>query len=157
VGPGWWLMWGVAEIAGFGLVLLRSIPSLTPVSIIFQDPIILIGPIFIYIGIVRFFTERVSMKFVVSFFVSFVLLHLFFFIVKDDFLVRTLIFDIYQAVIMFLTALSIYSSQAQDWGCCFVKSLSKNMAVKYGLKVKKALAVFSISRSGNNKMLPGYR
>lgn len=114
LGPGWWLMWSIAEILGFFLILLRTIPSFIPVAIIFQDPIILLGPIFIYTGIVRFFKKKVNLKFIVPFFVSFVVLHLFFFFVKDSFVARTMLFDAYQSAIMFLSALTIYKNKPRS-------------------------------------------
>jgi PAS domain S-box-containing protein len=110
-GPGWWLMWSAAEVLGFALILLRSVPIFMPIVIIFQDIIIISGTIFIYIGIVQFFNNKVNWTFAGTFFVSFVVLHLFFFFIKDDIRFRTLIFDAYLPVIAFYTAGIIYKNR----------------------------------------------
>jgi len=110
-GPGWWLLWSAAEVLGFALILLRNIPSLVPIMIVFQNIIILSGTILIYIGIVRFFNKKVNWTFIGSFFVSFVMVHLLFIFVKDDFTLRTFNFDVYVSVIAFLTAITIYNNK----------------------------------------------
>jgi PAS domain S-box-containing protein len=110
-GPAWWLMWSAAEVLGFGLILLRSIPSLIPMVIIFQDIVIFSGTIFIYIGIIRFFNKKVNLKFITYFFFSFITLHLFFVFVKDDIFIRSLIFNAYLSTVAFLTAITIYKNK----------------------------------------------
>ena len=110
-GPGWWLLWSTAEVLGFGLILLRNIPALLGVMIVFQDIIILSGTILIYIGMIRFFNKEVNRTFIISFFASFVVLHLFFFFIKDDITIRALLLDVYLSVIAFLTAISIYKNK----------------------------------------------
>ena len=114
MGPGWWLMWSAAESTGFLLILFRSVPSLLSLVIIFQDIILLSGTVFIYIGIMRFFEKSIHLKFILPFLFCFVILHLFFFIVKDDINIRTLIFDIFLAIIAFLTAVSIYINKTKS-------------------------------------------
>ena len=110
-GTGWWLLWSTAEVLGFGLILLRNIPALLGVMIVFQDIIILSGTILIYIGMIRFFNKEVNRTFIISFFASFVVLHLFFFFIKDDITIRALLLDVYLSVIAFLTAISIYKNK----------------------------------------------
>jgi PAS domain S-box-containing protein len=110
-GPGWWLMWSAAESLGFILILLRNIQSLLHIVIIFQNPLILAGTIFIYIGVIKFFGKKINLKFLITFFSLYLVLHLFFFIVKDDIVVRSIIFSAGISIISFLTAASIYRNK----------------------------------------------
>lgn len=110
-GSGWWFMWSAAESLAFVLILLRGIPSILPIVIIFQDIIILSGTLFIYIGLVRFFEKKVNWKFCVIFLGSFITLHLFFILVKDEIYFRSLILSVFLSFISFRTALSIYKNK----------------------------------------------
>ena len=110
-GPSWWLLWSSIEVLGFIIILLRNIPSLTTLIIVFQDGLILLGGIFIYIGILKFFDKRVNWKFIAYFFASFLTFHLFFIFVKDDIHMRTLALDLYISTIAFLTAFTLYKNK----------------------------------------------
>jgi len=113
-GPGWWLMWSAAESLAFILILLRSIPSVLPVVIIFQDIIILAGTLFIYIGVMRFFEKKANVKLIIALFVCFSIIHLFFFLVKNDITLRALTLSAFLSFISFLTAISIYKYKTQS-------------------------------------------
>ncbi|NOU15989.1 MAG: PAS domain S-box protein [Bacteroidales bacterium] len=110
-GPGWWLMWSVAEFIGFGIILLRGIPSLLQLAIAFQNIIILLGTVFIYIGVLQFFEKKINLKFILSFFSSFVVLHLSFLFIKDDIYLRTLLLNVFLSAIAFLTAITIFNNK----------------------------------------------
>jgi PAS domain S-box-containing protein len=110
-GPGWWLIWSATEFLGFFVLLLRSIPSFTPIAIIFQNPIILSGTIFVYIGVLRFFDKKINWKFIISFFICFIILHIFFILVHNKIQTRTLILDIFLSLIAFITAISLYKNK----------------------------------------------
>jgi PAS domain S-box-containing protein len=112
-GPGWWLVWSATEFFGFGLILLRGIPSLLPFIIVFQNVIILLGTIFVYVGLMRFFSKKVNLKLVIPFFVSYVILHLFFSIVDSNIEIRTLLLDISISLVGFYTAHSIYINRTR--------------------------------------------
>jgi PAS domain S-box-containing protein len=101
-------MWSAAEFIGFSLILLRGIPALNILVIALQNPIILVGTVFVYIGIMRFFERKINFKFIYSILISYFLFHLFFLFVINDITIRTLVFDIYIAGIAFLTAYSLY-------------------------------------------------
>lgn len=113
-GPGWWLLWSAAESLAFGLILLRGIPSLLPLVIVFQDVIIISGTFFVYIGIMRFFNRKVNQKLVISAFTGFVVLHLFFFLVYNSIEARTLLLDVYLSVIAFVTAIAIFKNKTDS-------------------------------------------
>lgn len=106
-GPGWWLLWSVAEFLGFILILFRNIPSLLPFIIVFQDPIILLGAVFIYIGVLRFFNQKVYFKFILYFLGCFIALHLFFFFIIDKILIRSLLVHLFLAIAAFQTAAAL--------------------------------------------------
>jgi diguanylate cyclase (GGDEF)-like protein/PAS domain S-box-containing protein len=110
-GIGWWLLWSIAESVGFILILLRSIPYLLSIIIIFQNPIILLGTIFIYIGLMHFFEKKINLKIIVPFFFSFLALHLFFFLGKDDIIIRSIIINAALSIVGFFTAISIHKNK----------------------------------------------
>ncbi len=112
-GPGWWLVWSATEFFGFGLLLFRGIPSLLSLIIVFQNVIILLGTIFVYVGLMRFFNKKVNLKLIIPFFVSYVILHLFFSIVNNSIELRTLLLDIYISLVGFYTAFSIYINRSK--------------------------------------------
>ncbi|NVO09170.1 MAG: PAS domain-containing sensor histidine kinase [Bacteroidales bacterium] len=113
-GPGWWLMWSVAESFGFGLILLRSIPLLHQLVIAFQNVIIFSGTILIYIGVLEFFSRKINLKFILLFFSSFVALHLSFLFIKDDIYLRTLFLNVFLSATAFLTAITILKNKTSN-------------------------------------------
>lgn len=113
-GPGWWLLWSAAESFGFIFILLRDVPSLLSVAIIFQNPIIFLGTIFLYYGTVHFFDKKVNFKLIATLYISYVCIHIFFFAAYDSLLTRTVVFDIYIALISFLTGFFILKNRTQS-------------------------------------------
>ncbi len=106
-GPKWWLLWSAAESVGFILILLRnSVPHVNYIILI-QSPIIFLGTIFIYIGILRFFDKPVNKRFIFLLFASYYLIHIFYLFVIDNITARTLIFDIYISFMGFYTGAAI--------------------------------------------------
>jgi PAS domain S-box-containing protein len=113
-GPGWWLMWSAAEAIAFVLILLRNIPALLPIAIIFQNIILLAGTLFIYIGILRFFDKKINLKFILLFFISFIIIHLSLFIVHDNITLRSVNISAFLSVVSFLTAFTIYKNKTRS-------------------------------------------
>jgi PAS domain S-box-containing protein len=112
-GPGWWLVWSATEFVGFGLILFRGIPSLLPFIIVFQNVIILMGTIFVYVGLMCFFNQKINLKLIIPFFVIYLILHLFFSIVNSNIEIRTLLLDISISLIGFYTAFNIYINRTR--------------------------------------------
>jgi len=110
-GPGWWLLWSAFESLAFLLMLFRNLPGMLSFVIIFQDGIILAGTLFVYIGVLRFFNKKINWNFIVPFFILFMVLHLYFFIVDDNIQLRSFVFDLFVAVVAFLTAIGIYRNK----------------------------------------------
>lgn len=114
MGPGWWLLWSACACIGFILVSLRKFPSIVPVSIIFQDIFLLTGTIFLYIGVVRFFEKKINLKFLVPFLGSFIILHVFSYLVVDNIEIRSLLFAVYLSFISFLTAIALFRYKSKS-------------------------------------------
>jgi len=123
-GPGWWLMWSATECLGFGLILLRNIPALFSLVIIFQDIFIFLGGVFIYIGLLRFFEQKVNSKLIIILIVSYVVLHLFFFLVIDLIEMRTLLIDGSLAFVAFSSALIIYKNKTSQIASSVIFNIS---------------------------------
>lgn len=111
LGPFWWMMWSISVFVGYILIVLRSYPSILPIAIIFQDIILFLGTIFLYIGIRRFFDLKINFNLIVPFYTSFVILHLFFYIVFDSILIRTILLDFSIALFAFLTAIVLHKNR----------------------------------------------
>ena len=112
-GPGWWFLWSSAETIGFLFVFLRSIPAIEPIAIFFQNIFIIGGTLFIYIGVLRFYGQKINLGFVIPYFTSFVALHLYYFLVINDIQIRTLVFDIYLSFIAFFSAYTLYKHKTR--------------------------------------------
>ena len=111
-GPGWWLLWTIAEVIGFFIILLRDIPSLEHIVILFQNITIFAGVTFIYVGVQRFLDSPINIKMFVGLLSCYLLAHLFFVFVVDNIQLRTLVFDIAISVMAFATAASFLKSKA---------------------------------------------
>jgi diguanylate cyclase (GGDEF)-like protein/PAS domain S-box-containing protein len=103
-GVRYWLMWSAAEVVGFGFMLLRENPSLRVTAIIFQNSMIILGVIFLYIGILHFFERKENRALVVSIFaLSFLALSYFIF-VENDIQIRSIILAATIVALSFLSA-----------------------------------------------------
>src|SRR5690242_17669271 len=92
-GPGWWLLWCATEMFGFIFLLLRGIPSLLHYVIIIQNTTIILGTVFIYIGLLRFFEKKANSKILIPLLFLYILLQMFFVFVIDDINSRILILN----------------------------------------------------------------
>lgn len=106
-GVGWWFLWSVAEVIGFGFMLLRGIPSIFHFVIIVQNFSIITGMIFIYIGIMRFYDKKENLKIVFIILALFAALFLSFIFVYDDIKIRSAIISVTLGVISLLIARSL--------------------------------------------------
>ncbi len=106
-GPGWWLAWSAAETLAFVFILLRGVPSLLPYMIVLQNTAMLSGTLFLYIGILKFFDKKINLKFILSFFLLFLFIHLYFIFVNNDISIRSLNIAAFLSIIAFITAFSL--------------------------------------------------
>lgn len=92
-GPGWWLLWSAFEASGFILILLRQNPAYVTFVITTQDIMLILGIIFLTIGIFEFFEIEVSKKAVFGWFAAFALAHWFFEFIIDSIFIRSILFS----------------------------------------------------------------
>ncbi len=107
-GIGWWLMWSACEVIGFTCLLLREIPSIRLIAIICQNSMIILGVIFLYIGIMRFFDRKERLWSVALVFTAFLASFLYFILVHDDIVTRGIIIGATLATVSFLTAHALF-------------------------------------------------
>ena len=107
-GVGWWLLWSIAEIVGFAGMLLRGIPEIQSIAIIFQNVGIFLGVIFIYIGMMRFLDRKENQKIILSVSTLYIIAIVYFVYVDDNAFMRTMIFNASVSGISFLTAYVLF-------------------------------------------------
>ena len=66
LGIGWWLLGFASMAMGYVFLLLRDFISISLITIIFANSLILLGPIFIYIGVMRFLDKKENRSIVIS-------------------------------------------------------------------------------------------
>lgn len=113
-GPGWWIAWSVTETIGFSLIILRTIPELLPAIILIQNIVLLAGTIMIYIGVLKFFGQKLNYKLIASLFFTFILIHLFFIYYENSITIRSINISFFIAIFSFTTAYSILKSKTKS-------------------------------------------
>ena len=108
IGVGWWLLWSIAEVFGFAGMLLRGIPEIHSMAIIFQNVGIFLGVIFIYIGMVRFLDRKEHLKIILSVSTLYIIAIVYFVYGDDNAFMRTMTFNAAVAGISFLTAYVLF-------------------------------------------------
>ena len=103
-------MWCAAESLAFIFIFLRNFPSLQHNVIVAQNALLIAGSLFIYIGLLKFFGRKVKWKFVLSFFLSFSVLLVYFTYAVNDITARAFIISVYLSAISFVTAAVIYKN-----------------------------------------------
>ncbi|MCX6246960.1 MAG: PAS domain S-box protein [Bacteroidetes bacterium] len=106
----WWLLWSASETIGFGVMLLRDIPSILPIVIIVQNTMIVLGTLFLFIGIRRFFGKNQNLKLVIPVGALFLSSLLYFLFIDNDIQVRSGIFSATIAIISFVTAFTLFKN-----------------------------------------------
>lgn len=106
-GIGWWLLWSVAESAGFAFILLRQVPEHRVLAILGQNSMIVLGVIFFYIGVLRFL-ERAVPPAILPGYIAFIAALTFFLLVRDDAQVRGVLVSVALAGLAFLSARAFF-------------------------------------------------
>ncbi len=107
-GTGWWLLWGIAEVMGFGCMLAREIPPIRVLAITGQNTFIILGVIFLYIGIMRFFGQKKGHKIAILIFALYFAAFSHFLFVNDDIVTRGAVICATLAIISFLSAHALF-------------------------------------------------
>ncbi len=102
-GTGWWVA-GVSSLA-FGVTLMPFVRSETLWGIaVLANPFMVLGEIFLYVGILRFFGKKESPWKVALTYAAFLLSYLFFVFIEEDLSARTVLVNFFLAAFAFLTA-----------------------------------------------------
>jgi hypothetical protein len=100
----WWLI-GFASIAiGLVLTLLRDVINIKLITIIVANTFQILGPIFIYIGVMRFLRKEENRGFIFLVFLVWIPFYLYFTFVNDKINDRSIISSVVLATIAFMTA-----------------------------------------------------
>jgi len=103
-GIGWWLLWSIAEVLGFGFMLLRDIAAIKTIAITGQNTFIILGVICLYIGVLRFFGKKGGLGAAGALFATYFALFSYLIFINDDIIVRGIVICITLAIIAFMTA-----------------------------------------------------
>lgn len=108
-GVGWWLLWSLAEVFGFGVMLFRDNEAWLPLVILIQNTMIVSGTVFMNFGIRRFTGKSLNLKLMIPVMLAFCLGLLIFLFIFNNFHIRTFIVNITIALISFLTAYNLFT------------------------------------------------
>ena len=108
-GVGWWLLWSIAEVFGFGIMLFRDNPDWLPLVIIIQNTMIIIGTVFLNFGINQFTGKSLNFKLLIPLSLVYLCGLLFFLLIIDNIQVRSILINITIAIISYMTAYSLFT------------------------------------------------
>ena len=103
-GIGWWVLGSALSATGLGLVLLQDVHSFEQISVTSAGTLLVLGQIFLYIGVMRFLDRKENRWIVSSIFALFILLFFYYSYVISDVSARTVIVSAATATISLLTA-----------------------------------------------------
>ena len=103
-GVGWWLLWSGVEVLAFMCMLLRGIPALQPTAIIAQNGLLVLGVMFFYIGLLRFYDRKENRRLLLSIYAAYLAGLCYFLFGQDDFNARGIIISVTLAMLAFLSA-----------------------------------------------------
>ena len=86
---------------GFLFAPLRDISQISQISIFFHNLTLILGIVFLYIGLLRFLNLKENKKIIIFILVSYIFLFTFFLYIQDDITARTVIFSSFSALLMF--------------------------------------------------------
>ena len=95
-------------VLGYGFIALRGLISIKLITIIFANFLIILGPTFIYIGIMRFLNQKENRSIVVSIFAVFLLSFFYYTYFDDNITLRTVIVYAVAGFFSLLTAQSLF-------------------------------------------------
>ena len=115
-GPGWWVLWCASAVLGFIFMLTRQIGPIEKISILGQNTMLLLGSIFLYIGIMRFLGKRERLKALIFIFIIYFVILFYFLYIEDSIRIRTILIWLTSALIAFISArdLHLYKTKALE-------------------------------------------
>lgn len=92
-GLGWWVLWILFETIGFSVLYVRSFTEFTPLLIVIQNSLIVLGTLFTYLGLMSFLEKKIQWKVIISIATVFLLLIFYFSFIDDNVKVRTIVIN----------------------------------------------------------------
>jgi PAS domain S-box-containing protein len=108
-GIGFWVLGYASMAAGYMLLFLRGIIPVQLVAIIAANSLILLGWIFLYLGVMRFIGKRENRGIIFTVFTVFILSFIYYTYFTDDIKLRTVIIYSAVAIISILTAQGLFT------------------------------------------------
>jgi diguanylate cyclase (GGDEF)-like protein/PAS domain S-box-containing protein len=108
-GVGWWVLGYASLTVGYGLLFLRGLVTVKLITVILANGLVILGPIFLYIGVLRFLGHREDQRVVISILAFYLLSFLYYTYVDDDITLRTVIVYGLAAAVSLLTAQKLHA------------------------------------------------
>ena len=112
-GIGWWVLGSALSATGLGLVLLQDIRSFEQISTTSAGTLLVLGQIFLYIGVMRFLDRKENRWIVSSVFALFILSFFYYSYVINDVSARTVIVSAATAAVSLLTADRLFINKSR--------------------------------------------
>ena len=106
-GVGWWTLGFASMVMGYVFIALRDLISIKLITIIAANVLIILGPTFIYIGIMRFLNKKENRLIVISILAVFILSFVYYTYFNENITLRTVIAYAVAGFFSFLTAQSL--------------------------------------------------
>ncbi len=141
-GIGWWLLGSGLMAIGFVFMPLLKVNSLEMLARI-ANPLVVLGQIFIYIGIMRFLKIRENKWVLISIFAFFISAYYYFMYFNSEITGRTVVVSVTIAAISFMAAYSLFSKRDRLISCS--ANFTTAVFVFYGcfLFVRTIVTLFS--------------
>jgi PAS domain S-box-containing protein len=107
-GIGWWVIWSIAELLGFIIILFRNIHDIQVPVIIAYNVMIMAGVVSMYFGIRRFFGKNLNLKIIIPAYSTFFVLMMIFLVIAPDYWYRSASINFFYAFFSLLTAWSLF-------------------------------------------------
>lgn len=111
-GIGWWLLGSSIMALGVIFMPMVTVKSLLMLAMI-SNPLMFLGQIFLYVGIIRFFDEQESRRMLSTIFILFLLSYYYFMFFNNDISSRTLVINAALATISYLAAYKLFSEKGR--------------------------------------------
>jgi diguanylate cyclase (GGDEF)-like protein/PAS domain S-box-containing protein len=107
-GIGWWVLGYGSLTIGYGLLFLRGLVTVKLITVILANGLVILGPILLYVGVLRFLEQREKRGVVILILAVYLLSFLHYTYVDDDFTARTVIVYGLAAAVSLLTAQKLF-------------------------------------------------
>ncbi|MBK7867485.1 MAG: hypothetical protein IPJ75_11175 [Ignavibacteriales bacterium] len=110
-GVGWWLLWSTFEFFGFGFTLLRDIPGIFQVVATLQNTAIVLGTIFVYVGVARFLNIKENLSVIATILLLFFAGFFYFMFIEDSSDKRGIVINLALTAIAIVTAVTLLTNR----------------------------------------------